>query len=150
MKLIKFAGATICAVVMCAAGLGAQSGEQTTKTKITIKDGKDVSVTGCIETSGAGRDFILTNVADKTGALHSYFLVSDDSDLSKHVGHRVIIEGKAADRGDAKVETETKTKTKMEHGDDKETKSKSEMSGDLEHLPYLGVKSVKMVAASCP
>jgi len=150
MKLIKFAGATICAVAMCAAGVGAQSGEQTTKTKITIKDGKDVSVTGCIEPSGAGRDFILTNVADKTGALHSYFLVSDDSDLSKHVGHRVIIEGKAADRGDAKVETETKTKTKMEHGDDKETKSKSEMSGDLEHLPYLGVKSVKMVAASCP
>jgi hypothetical protein len=147
---LKLTGAVICAAAICAVGLGAQSGEQTTKTKITIKDGKDVSVTGCVEPTEGGKSFILTNVADKGGEMHSYFLVSDEDNLAKHVGHRVVIEGKAADRGDAKVETETKTKTKMEHGDDKETHAKSEMSGDLAHMPYLGVKSVKMIAASCP
>jgi hypothetical protein len=92
---------------------------------------------------------MLTNVADTTGALHSYVLVSDDTDLSKHVGHRVQIDGKAADRGDGKIKTETKTKMKVD-GDDKETKAKSEVKGDLAGLPYLGVKSLKMVAASCP
>ena len=93
---------------------------------------------------------MLTNVADKTGALHSYMLVSDEDNLSKHVGHRVQIDGKAADRGDGKVQTETKTTMKVDHGDDKETKAKSEVKGDLDGLPYLGVKSVKMIAASCP
>jgi hypothetical protein len=144
-------GAVLCVVAVCAVGLGAQSGEKTTKTKITIKDGKDVSVTGCVEKMKMdGSDYMLTNVADKDGTMHSYILITDDVDLSKHVGHRVVIEGKAADRGDGKVKTETKTKTKVEHGDDKETNTKSEVSGDLTHAPYLGVKSVKMIAASCP
>ena len=93
---------------------------------------------------------MLTNVADKKGAMHSYMLVSDDQDFAKHVGHRVQLEGKVTDRGDAKIEVETKTKTKVEHGDDKESKSKSTMKGDMEGMPYLGVKSLKMIAASCP
>ena len=62
----------------------------------------------------------------------------------------VQISGKATDRGDAKIETETSTKTKVDHGDDKETHSKSEAKGDLPGMPFLGVKSVKMIAASCP
>lgn len=148
MKLI---GATFCMAAMCAIGLGAQTSQTETKTKIKVKDGKDVTVTGCVQATASGTGALLTNVADKTGALRSYILVSDDEPaLMKHVGHRVMIEGKAADRGDGKIETETKTKVKVEHGDDKETKGKSEMSGDLAHLPYLGVKSVKMIAASCP
>jgi hypothetical protein len=47
-------------------------------------------------------------------------------------------------------QTETKTKIKQEHGENKETHGKSEVSGDLANLPYLGVRSVKMIAASCP
>lgn len=148
MKLIS---ATFCLAAICAVGVGAQSSESSTKTKITIKDGKDVTVTGCVQPrASGGTEYMLTNVADKTGAMHSYMLVSDDDNLSKHVGHRVQIEGKAADRGDGKVETETKTTMKVDHGDDKETKAKSEVKGDLAGLPYLGVKSVKMIAASCP
>jgi hypothetical protein len=147
MKLI---GATFCFAAICSLGLGAQSSEKTTKTKITIKDGKDVTVTGCVQPMSGGTGYLLTNVADRDGAMHSYMLVSDDVDLSKHVGERVVIHGKAADRGNAKVETETKTKMKMEHGDDKETHSKSEVSGELEHMPYLGIKSVKTIAGSCP
>jgi hypothetical protein len=93
---------------------------------------------------------MLTNVADKTGALHSYILVSDDADLAKHVGHRLQLDGKVADRGDAKVTIETKTKTKVEHGEDQQTTKKTEIEGDATGYPYLNVKSMKMIAAVCP
>jgi len=147
MKLI--ASAVVLAAAF-SAGLAAQTMEQTTKSKITVKDGKDVTVTGCVERTASGSGFMLTDAADKDGRVHSYMLVSDDVDLAKHIGHRVEIKGKAADRGDAKIKTESETKTKVEHGDDKETHGKSELKGDLSGLPFLGVKDVKMIAAACP
>ena len=142
----------LCSLIVCAAAVGAQTQTESreTKSKIAVKGGKDILVTGCVEPTASGDGYMLTNAADKTGALHSYMLVSDDADLSKHVGHRVQINGKAADQGDATIKSETKTKTKVEHGDDKETHHKSEVRGDLAGVPFLGVKSVKMIAASCP
>ena len=137
---------TCCLAIAGAVTLGAQSSETTTKTKINVKDGKDVKVTGCVE-AGAMGGYVLTNVADSTGALHGYILVSDDDDFSKHLGHRVQIEGKAADREHGKVEI--KTETKMD-GIEKDMHSKSESSGNLADMPYLGVKHLTMVAASCP
>jgi hypothetical protein len=147
MKLI---GMAVCVAAVCVGSLGAELRQSETKSKIEVKDGKDVEVTGCIAPSASGTGFMLTNVADKKGAMHSYMLVADDDDLSKHVGHRVQISGKAADRGNGKVEVDTKTKTKVEHGDDKETHSKSTIKGDMPGMAYLGVKSVKMIAAVCP
>jgi hypothetical protein len=147
MKLI---GATFVVAAACAVGLGAQTSERTTKEKITIKDGKDVTVVGCVAPTASGTGYMLTDAADKNGRVHSYMLVSEDVDLAKHVGHRVEIKGKAADRGDGKIETESKTTTKGTSGEEKETHGKSEIKGDLSGLPFLGVKSVKMVAAACP
>jgi hypothetical protein len=147
---MKRIATAVCFATVCAAALGAQTSQTETKSKIKVKEGKDVLVTGCVEPNASGKSFMLTNAADKTGALHSYMLVADDDELSKHVGHRVQISGKATDRGDAKIETETNTKTKVEHGEDKETHSRSEAKGDLAGIPYIGVKSVKMIAASCP
>jgi hypothetical protein len=129
-------------------GLGAQTSQTDTKSTITVKDGKPVTVTGCVTPTSGGTGFMLTNVADKSGALHNYMLVSDDGDLAKHVGHRVRIEGKVTDRGDGKVKIETKTKTKVEDGDDKESTRKTEIEGT--GPSYLGVRSVKMIAAVCP
>jgi hypothetical protein len=139
----------LCFVCICAAPVAAQTSETETKSKIAIKGGKDLRVTGCVEPTSSG-DFMLTSVADKDGALHSYMLVSEDVDLAKHVGHRVQISGRAADQGDATIKSETKTKTKVENGDGKETHHKSEVRGDLAGVPFLGVKSVKMIAAVCP
>jgi hypothetical protein len=136
------------ALVVSVVGLGAQTSQTDTKSTVTVKDGKSVTVTGCIAPMNRGTGFMLTNVADKSGALHDYMLVSEDDDLAKHVGHRVRIEGKVTDRGDGKVKIETKTKTKVEDGDDKETKSKSEIEGT--GPSYLGVRSLKMIAAVCP
>jgi len=147
MKLI---GIVFGLAAACAVAVGAQSGQTESKSKITVKDGQEVSVTGCVEPTASGTGFMLTHVADKSGAMHNYMLVSDDKDLAKHVGHRMQLDGKVTDKGDGKVKIETKTKTKVEHGDDKETHSTSEMKGDMAGMRFLGVKSMKMVAASCP
>ena len=147
MKLI--ASAFVLAAA-CSAGLAAQTTEQTAKSKMTVKDGKDVTVTGCVQPTASGAGFMLTDVADKSGRVHNYMLVSDDVDLAKHAGHRVEVKGKAADRGDGKIKMESETKTKVEGADEKETHGKTEVKGDLSGLPFLGVKEVKMIAAACP
>ena len=93
MKLMCACGMAM----MCAVGLAAQSGTTETKTKVEVKDGKDVTVTGCVDRNPDG-GYMLTS----TGGSMKYALVTDD-DLSKHVGHRVEVKGKAADHGDGKV-----------------------------------------------
>ena len=134
---------TICAAfglaAMCAVGLGAQSATTKTKTKMEVKDGKEITIGGCLEKNPGG-GYMLTTT---TGAM-KYALITDD-DLSKHVGHRVEVHGKAADRGDGKVKIES-TSGK---GDDK-TKAKTEIKGnDMSGMHYLGMKSLKMISTSC-
>jgi hypothetical protein len=95
--------------------------------------------------------FTLTNVANKDGVFGSYFLVADqDKDLAEHVGHRVEIEGKAADQGAGKLRVETETEVKPEAGERRTTEHKTEVKGDLIGMPYLGVRSVRMLASVCP
>jgi hypothetical protein len=147
MKLMRI---VLCssAVIACAGSVAAQTKETESKTKITVKDGESLTVTGCVAPAGDG-GFTLTNVADKRGNLHDYILVpSDNDDVSKHIGHRVQISGKATDRGDGKVEIEDRAKTKAENGKDQKTRSKSQIEGGT--APYLSVKSLKMIAATCP
>jgi len=132
--------ATCALAITGAVTLGAQTSETTTKTKIDVKDGKDVKVTGCVESLSNGR-YALTDVSAKHESLHRYVLVSDD-DFSKVLGQRVQIEGTLADRGDGKVEIKTQTKTE---GDAKDTHAKVETSG-----PYLGVKKMKRIEGTCP
>jgi hypothetical protein len=146
MKLMSI----VCAGVLTGS-VAVAAGQTEVKSKIKVKDGKDVHVTGCVAraTTGPKNGYMLSNVADKKGTVHDYLLVSDD-DLSKHVGHRVQIRGQAADRGDAKVEIETKAKTKVAHGDDRETHTTSTMEGEMPGMALLSVKSLKMIAAVCP
>ena len=149
MKPIRTAGI---ALALAMSALVAVAAQNESKSKITIKDGKDVTVTGCVAAAPAGKDagFVLTNVADTKGTLPDYTLVGkDDHDLEKLVGQRVEISGLAADRG-GKVELETKTKTKVEHGPDQESHTKSTMKGDMPGLTFLSVKSIKAIAAVCP
>jgi hypothetical protein len=148
--IMKLFTAVFGLAALCAVGVTAQSSETRTTSKVTIKDGTPVKVTGCVKAAPGGTGFVLTDVADKNGALRSYMLVSDRADLSKHVGHRVELSGKATDRGDAKITTETKQKTEVGGGDDKESRTKTEVKGDAPGIPYLGVTSIKNIAASCP
>jgi hypothetical protein len=149
---MKSIGYALCLAMAGTLSLAAQSTDTSTKTKITIKDGKDVEVTGCVAPGIPAGSYVLTNVADKRGSMHNYILLADDADdLAKHVGHRVQIEGKVTDRGDdAKVKIETETRTTTDSGNDRKTESKSEVKGDAVALPYLGVEDIKMIAAACP
>src|SRR3954468_13289597 len=65
------------------------------ETKLEVKDGKDVTLTGCLErhpdsTASTGAtgatQYQLTQVADKKNELHSYLLVGEEGDLKDHVG----------------------------------------------------------------
>ena len=138
MKLI---GAAFCLAAVCAVSAGAQTQTTTSKSKIKVKDGKEITVSGCLQRNPGGGYM----VTDSTGGL-KYSLVTDD-DLAKHVGHRVEVTGKAADRGEGKVKIESKVGTS---GSDK-TETKTEIKGDnLAGMRYLGMKSLKMISASCP
>lgn len=149
MRVLLLAIALIAAFALVAVAQD-QKVEVTSKTKVTVKDGKEMTVTGCIQRSPGGL-FTLTHVAGKDGPLGSYFLVTDDEDdLADHVGHRVQIVGKAADRGDGKLKIETQTAVKPEDGEKRTTEHKTEVKGELVGMPYLGVKSVKMMASVCP
>jgi hypothetical protein len=137
MKLISV---TFCFAAMCAAGLAAQSTE--TKTKIEVKDGKEMTVIGCVERNPGG-GYMLSDAGTHYGLV-------GDQDFAKQVGHRVEISGKVADRGKGKVKVNTKVKTEVEHGKDREAEATTETKGDnLGGMSYFGVKSLKVISSSC-
>ena len=141
MKLIVSA---LGIAALCAVSAGAQISEVKSKTtKVEVKDGKEITTTGCVERTGD--DFYLMPAG---GGATQYRLVGND-ELKEFVGQRVEVKGKATDLGDATVKTETKTKIDVEHGKDQEVRTKVESKGDLAGLPLLGVKSVKKLSSSC-
>src|SRR5438270_2370535 len=99
MKLIS---AAFCVASMCAVGVGAQTQTTTTHTDtkrtIEVKDGKKITITGCLEKNASGT-YMLTS--SESGG-REYALVTD-KDLSNQIGHRVAVRGKATDHGDGKV-----------------------------------------------
>jgi hypothetical protein len=127
-----------------------------TKTRVIVEEGKDVALTGCVHRSPDG-DLTLTHAAGKDGDSASYILAlldneEDDEldDLKDHVGHRVEIRGKAVDRGHGRIRVKTESETRKAEGGKARTETKSEVKGDLSGLPFLGVKSSRMIASVCP
>ena len=138
--------------VFATATMGAQSDAVKREVEIDVKDGKNVTLTGCVErypdATGATK-FQLTKVADKEGRIHSYLLVDEEDDLEEHVGHMVEIEGKAADQKDGRIEVRTKTRVEREDADDTKAESTHDVKGDLRGLPILDVDDVKMIRPTC-
>jgi hypothetical protein len=133
-------GGLTLAVVMT---LGAQS-STTTTTKIDMTGGKHVKVTGCVE-DGLDGGYLLTHVADKSGTLQRYQLVSNSDFFPKHVGHRVEVEGRAADRTHGRVNVKSDTNT-----DGVNAHVSTTARTDPSNMRYLGADHMKMIAASCP
>jgi hypothetical protein len=135
---------------MCAAGLSAQTQETktTTKTKVEMKGGKNVTAIGCLERRENG-DYLLSGVRDEHHNGPSRYALITDDDLSSHVGERVRIQGKAVTAGDGTISVRTETKTEVENGKDLETKSRTEGTTGTIEMPFLGVKSMKTVSSSC-
>ena len=138
MKLIVSA---FCAAALAGATVAAQRSEVHSKQKVEVKDGRKVTVTGCVEQGPDG--LVLTDV-EGAGVTHSYILVGKGDDIAKHVGHRVEITGRAADSDNGKVQVETTMK--VDGG--KEQKNESKVEGDLS-APFLGVDKVRMVSSTC-
>jgi hypothetical protein len=94
MKTTRLTTVAIGLAALCAAGLTRQTQETqtTTKTKIEIKGGKDVSVIGCLERRSNG-DYVLTDVRDNCRLERSRYVLVTSQDLSKNVGERVAIKG---------------------------------------------------------
>src|SRR5262245_32014381 len=83
----------LCAVVVALVGISmptiAQETVKKSTTKISVDDGKEVAVTGCVAKTPEG-ELSLTHAAGKDGALGSYILIAKDDerkDLEEHVGH---------------------------------------------------------------
>jgi hypothetical protein len=141
----------IALAALCTTGLSAQAQETqtTTKTKVEITGGKDLTVVGCLERRPNSDDYILTEVREKNAIEPARYSLVTSQDLSKHVGERVEIKGKAVTTGDGKVSIETKTKTEVAGSDDQETKSKTEGTTGALDLPLLGVGSLITLSSSC-
>ncbi len=137
MKLI---GAAFGMAAMCAIGAAAQTRttHEDAKEKVDVKDGKKITVHGCLERTADGA-YIVTN--DEGGL--KYELITDKN-LSDDVGRFVAVRGKATDRGHAKVKVEAKGTT----GSASSTTTDAELKGNLD-LKYLGVDSVKKLSKSC-
>jgi hypothetical protein len=131
------------AIALMTTGLAAQTDEIKSRSKVEVKDGKEITTTGCVERMADGR-YTLTS---SNGRVVQYALVGKD--MSKRVGQRVEISGKATDLGDSKVRTETETTTQTEHGKSRADRVKVEQKGVVDGLPLLGVKSVKTLASDC-
>jgi len=99
-------GVALGLAAMCAVGLGAQSGttETKTKTKIDVKDGKNITISGCLAANPGGGYMLTTRRGEQ-----KYALVTDD-DMAKYLDHRVQVTGKATNQGNGEVKLQTTTK----------------------------------------
>ena len=145
MKLI---GAAFGVAAMMAVGAAAQT--QTAdkpvdvEKKIEVKDGKDITVTGCLKRNPGG-GFMIT---DGAGEL-KYALVTND-DMSNRIGQEVEVKGIATDKGEATVSVESAVGTSGVIGETQikaTDKATREMKGAI-GLHYLAMKSIKMNRSS--
>ena len=150
MNMTRMTAIAIGLTVVSAGALRAQTQETktTTKTKVEMKGGKNVTIVGCLERRDNG-DYMLTKIRDVRDTDPTRYTLITDDDLTKHVGERVRIEGKTVSAGDGTVSVKADTKTEVESGKDIETKSKTEGTTGTLDIPFLGVKSLKTLSPSC-
>jgi hypothetical protein len=154
MKLSSIALAVVLAGTAAAAAAQHQHPHGKSSTLIVVEDGNEMTLTGCVRRTPEG-NYSLTNAAGSKGAVGTYLLaVTDDEEdldeLEEHLGHRVEVKGKAADKGKGRIKVHTKSESKKPEGGKARTETTSEVKGDLEGLPFLGIKSFRMLASVCP
>jgi maltose-binding protein MalE len=99
---------------------------QETETKPKTKQGKNVTVTGCLQKGDEAGEYSVTGEDGKR-----YGLRSKSVDLSKHVGHKVTVTG---------------TPMRESH----EGKEKQGAAAGAEEDVHLRVTNVKHISESCP
>lgn len=131
-------------VLLGSASLGAQTETTTTTTtNIQMKGGKSVTLRGCVEADPDG-GYLLTHVLDNAGLPQSYVLVTTNKFFSTHVGQRVEVEGKLADRTHGRVEVVSDTNT-----DGAKSHVETDARHDAAAVRYLGPDRMKAIATFC-
>ena len=125
-----------------------QGTKTTTVTKTEIKGGQDLTVTGCLE-RGPGTDFLLTVVRQTGERGPTRYSLVTKNDMSKYVGHRVEIHGKAVTDGQGTVTTSTKTKTEVGNNPEQETKTRTEGTSGVLATSFLSVGTIETRSSSC-
>jgi hypothetical protein len=150
MNMRRMTAIAIGLTIVSAGALRAQTQETktTTKTKVEMKGGKDVTVVGCLERRDNG-DYMLTNIREASGMDPTGYALITEDDLTKRVGERVRIEGKTVSAGGGTVSVKSDTKTEVENGRDVELKARTLGTTGTRDVPFLGVKSVKTLSSSC-
>lgn len=133
---------TIAIALLFTTGLAAQSSitETKEKTRIAVKGGRSITVTGCLHRIPGNISYVVT---DDAGDL-AYGTVTSEN-LLKYVDRRIAVRGNAADGPDAKVTIERKVKGAT--GD--KSLSKVQMNSDEVEIPLLALKSIRIVTGSC-
>jgi hypothetical protein len=152
MKTTPTTALAIGLAAMCASGLAARAQDTrttTTTTTIEIKGGKDVTVNGCLARRPTG-DYMLTDVNDPRLVEPVRYALVTSEDLSKRVGERVEVQGRAVTDGDGSVSVESKTSIHAANVKDQETKSKTLGTSGTYGMAFLGVSSMKTLATVCP
>ena len=126
-------------------GLAAQQSTTKTQTKVDVKDGKNVTVTGCVDRAASGQGFVLTRVESGGTPSPFYALVGEDgraresrgsSRRDPRQGHR----RRRRRQGGRDHEDEGRARARRRHAHEGE----DEIEGTTD-VPFLGVKSVKML-----
>ena len=134
----KLVTAVCCACVVGAAGLSAAQADKMGKMDKMEKGMKSMTVTGCVA-EGTGGHYMLNNamMPGMKGDAKSYDLMGGD--LKAHVGHKVEVTGS--------MDGKKMDKDKM--GKMEKDKMDKDKMGMAKH-DVLNVKSVKMLASTCP
>jgi len=125
-----------------------QGTKTTTTTKTEIKNGKDLTVTGCLE-KGTGTDYVLNVTRQNGNKEPSRYSLITKEDLSAHVGHRVEVHGKAVTDGHGTVSVESKVKTEVGNTAAQETKTKTEGTSGVLETAFLSVTTIEPRSSSC-
>ena len=149
MTARKIVALTIGLVAMgTLASAQSQGTKTTTVTKTEIKGGQDLTVTGCLE-RGPGTDFVLSVVRQTGERGPTRYSLVTKNDMSKYVGHRVEIHGKAVTDGQGTVTTQTRTKTEVGNNPDQETKTRTEGTSGVLATAFLSVGTIETRASNC-
>lgn len=107
------------------------------------KMGKSMAVTGCVAAGSEAGHYMLTNATMGDMTAQSYDLIGGD--LKAHLGHKVEVTASMAN-GKPMAKGKMMGKDQMEKG---EAPGEHKM-GTAEAHSALQVKSVKMIATTCP
>jgi hypothetical protein len=136
--------------VLSVTGPTAQTKETkaTTDTRVEVKHGKDVIVTGCVQRLVSG-DYALTGIRENGRDAATEFVLVGHDDLFKHVGQRVEIRGQVVTSGEGIGSTESQENSPTDSDTALQTRTTGEGTTGAVDRAVLGVSAIKSRSSTC-